>query len=155
MTLLNRLFRKKKEFKAKCAITSEPLENGFGYLLTTSDIVASKKYWDMVMSEPETLSYTISHFKSQSSGTQMRSLIFDKYANVENPWIISDSVIDYFDIDKEVSRKNALQWWSQEGDFQPVNTGPAKTKMEVNEFTKWKNYAILEAARDRVMQKAV
>ncbi|NJN41089.1 MAG: hypothetical protein HC811_01405 [Flammeovirgaceae bacterium] len=105
------------------------------------------------MSEPDTLSYTISHFKSQASGTQMRSLIFDKYASIENPWIVSDSVIDYFDIDKETSKKNALEWWSHEGEFQPTNTGPAKVKMETGEFTKWKNYAVLEAARDRVIKK--
>ena len=47
MAFLDNLFgKKKKEFKAACTITKEPLEKGFGYLLTTGQIVTSKKYWD-------------------------------------------------------------------------------------------------------------
>ena len=56
MALLDTIFgKKKKEFRASCPITKEPLEKGFGYLLTTSQVVASKKYWDLIMTEPETL----------------------------------------------------------------------------------------------------
>ena len=102
MALLDSLFgKKKKELKASCTITKEPIEKGYGYLLTTAQIISSKKYWDMVMTEPETMSYTVSHFKNQSSGTQMRSMIFDKYATIGKPWIISDSVIGYFEVDKK------------------------------------------------------
>ena len=100
MALLTLFGKKKKEFKASCNITREPLESGFGYLLTTAQIIASKKYWDLVMTEPETLSYTISHFNNQPSGTQMRSMIFEKYASVAKPWMISDSIINYFEVDK-------------------------------------------------------
>ena len=86
MSLINSLFgKKKKEFKASCQITKEPLEKGYGYLLTTAQIVTSQKYWDMVMTEPETMSYTISHFKNQPGGTQMRNMIFEKYATIGKP----------------------------------------------------------------------
>src|SRR5579859_2532509 len=104
MALLSIFGKKKKEFKASCKITREPLEKGFGYLLTTAQIITSKKYWDLVMTEPETLSYTISHFQNQQSGTQMRSMIFEKYASVTQPWMISDSIINYFDVDKTQAR---------------------------------------------------
>ncbi|MEJ0057987.1 MAG: hypothetical protein WDN75_21470 [Bacteroidota bacterium] len=65
MALLDSLFgKKKKEFRATCGITREPLEKGYGYLLTTSQIVASKKYWDLVMTEPEnTFLYGVSFQK--------------------------------------------------------------------------------------------
>src|SRR5215216_4797830 len=108
MALLDSLFgKKKKEFKASCNITKEPLEKGFGYLLTTSQIVTSKKYWDMVMTEPETLSYTVSHFKNQSTGTQMRHMIFEKYSGINKPWIVSDSCINLFlEIDKNEAKEN-------------------------------------------------
>ena len=76
MALLGTLFgKKKKELKAACNITKEPIEKGFGYMLTTAQVVTSKKYWDMVMTEPETLSYTVNHFNNQNSGTQMRSIL--------------------------------------------------------------------------------
>lgn len=142
---------KKKEFKARCPITKEPIENGFGYLLTTSQVVASKKFWDMVMTEPETMSYTVSHFKNQESGTQMRSLIFEKHSSVEKPWMISDSCINLFEnVDKKEAREKAKKWWETEGSFTPEDAGAAKSKLEDNVFQKLKDYAVLEAGRARV-----
>jgi hypothetical protein len=112
MALFDTLFgKKKKEFKASCQITKEPIEKGFGYLLTTAQVVTSKRYWDMIMTEPETMSYTISHFNNQPSGTQMRNMIFEKYAGIAKPWIISDSIISYFEIDKASAKDNAKKWW--------------------------------------------
>jgi hypothetical protein len=63
MTFIEKLLgkEKKKELKARCPITKEAIEKGYGYLITTADVVSSRKYWDMIMTEPETLSYTISH----------------------------------------------------------------------------------------------
>ena len=151
MAILDSLFgKKKKEFRASCRITKEPLEKGYGYLLTTSQIVSSKKYWDLVMTEPETLSYTVSHFKNQTTGTQMRSMIFEKYASVDRPWIISDSVINYFEVDKNTAKENARKWWELEGNFVPNNTGAAGTTLDPMTFQTWKNYAILEAGREKV-----
>jgi hypothetical protein len=150
MALLDTLFgKKKKEFKAACKITKEPIEKGFGYLLTTSQIVTSKKYWDMVMTEPETLSYTVSHFNNQASGTQMRSMIFDKYATIAKPWIVSDSIISYFEVDKTIARENAKKWWETEGNFAPNNTGSASENLDPGTFKDVKDYAILEAGRAR------
>lgn len=146
MALLEAIFgKKKKEFKASCNITKEPIEKGFGYLLTTAQIISSKKYWDMVMTEPETMSYTLSHFNNQSSGTQMRAMIFEKYATVSKPWIVSDSVINYFDVDKTEARNNAKKWWETEGHFTPANVGPANQTLNENAFSHSKDYAILEA----------
>ena len=154
MALLETIFgKKKKEFRANCPITKEPIEKGFGYLLTTAQVVASKKYWDMVMTEPETLSYTVSHFNNQSSGTQMRSMIFDKYASIEKPWMVSDSVISYFDVDKGLAKENARKWWAQEGNFAPNNTGAAGAMLDPETYRHWKEYAILEAGRDRMGAK--
>ncbi|MBL7852586.1 MAG: hypothetical protein JNN04_16895 [Cyclobacteriaceae bacterium] len=148
MALLDTLFgKKKKEFRATCPITKEPLEKGFGYLLTTAQVVASKKYWDLIMTEPETMSYTVSHFRNQPSGTQMRSMIFEKYASVTKPWIVSDSVIGYFDVDKNAARENARKWWDLEGNFAPDDASPA---LDAVAFQTWKNYAVLEAGREKV-----
>lgn len=151
MAILESIFgKKKKEFRASCLITKEPIEKGFGYLLTTSQVVKSKKYWDLVMTEPETLSYTVSHFKNQSTGTQMRSMIFDKYASIEKPWIVSDSVISYFDVDKGAAKDNAKKWWETEGHFQPTDTGSAGKTLDPKTFQDLRNYAVLEAGREKV-----
>ncbi len=151
MALLESIFgKKKKEFKASCNITKEPLEKGFGYLLTTAQIITSKKYWDMVMTEPETMSYTLSHFNNQSSGTQMRAMIFEKYATISKPWIVSDSVINYFDVDKNEARANAKKWWETDGQFAPANVGPANQILNENVFSNSRDYAIREAGGNKV-----
>ncbi len=150
MALMDALFgKKKKEFKAACQITKEPIEKGCGYLLTTSQIITSKKYWDMVMTEPETMSYTISHFNNQSTGTQMRSMIFEKYATVGKPWIISDSIINYFEVDKTSAKDNAKKWWDSDGNFTPVQTGPANKNLESDSYKSARDYAVLEAGRSK------
>lgn len=152
MAFLEKLLGKKKpEIKARCPITKEQIENGFGYLLTTAQVVASRKYWDMVMTEPETLSYSVSHFKNQESGTRMRSLIFEKYSSIEKPWMISDSCINLFDnIDKKSAKENAKKWWENAGNFTPENAGPALQTVEPTLFQSFKDYAVLEAGRTRI-----
>jgi hypothetical protein len=152
MAFLEKLLGKKKpELKARCPITKEQIENGFGYLLTTAQVIASKKYWDMIMTEPETLSYSVSHFKNQQSGTQMRNLIFEKYSTIEKPWMISDSCINLFEnIDRSSAKELAKKWWASQGHFAPENSGPAVAALEPQAFKTWKDYAILEAGRSRI-----
>jgi len=137
--------------KAHCPITKEQIDKGFGYLLTTAEVISSRKYWDMVMTEPETLSYTISHFRNEENGTRMRSLIFEKYSNIEKPWMISDTCINLFErVDKVRARENARRWWENEGQFVPDNSGPAHNALDPESYRNWKDYAILEAGRARI-----
>lgn len=153
MTFIDKLFgrSKKKEIKARCPITKEQIDKGFGYLLTTAEVVSSRKYWDMVMTEPETLSYTISHFKNEENGTRMRSLIFEKYSNIEKPWMISDTCINLFeDVDRQKAREHARLWWEKEGDFVPDNSGTALDALDPESYRNWKEYAVLEAGRSRI-----
>ena len=102
------------------------------------------------MTEPETLSYTQQHFNNNGSGTQMRSLIFEKYATIVRPWIVSDSIISFFDVDRQDAREGAKKWWESQGSFVPENTGTASQKLDTKAYTDWKNYAILEAGRERM-----
>lgn len=153
MALFEKLFGKKKpELKARCPITRESIESGFGYLLTTSEVVTSRKYWDMVMTEPETMSYTVSHFKNVSSGTQMRNMIFEKYSSIEKPWMISDSCINLFEeIDKSSARQKAQMWWKNEGQYIPEKSGPADKALDPGTYQSIKEYAVLEAGRNRIV----
>jgi hypothetical protein len=152
MAFLERLLGKKKPaLKARCPITKEQIEKGFGYLLTTAQVITSKKYWDMIMTEPETLSYSVSHFRNQQSGTHMRSLIFEKYSSIERPWMISDSCINLFEhIDRQSAKEQAKKWWETNGNFQPDNAGPALEALDPSIYQRLKDYAVLEAGRNRI-----
>ncbi len=153
MTFINKLFgkEKKKEVKARCPITKEPIEKGYGYLLTTAQVISSKKYWDMIMTEPETLSYTISHFKNDENGTRIRTLIFEKYSGIEKPWMISDSCINLFEsVDKNAAKELAKRWWENQGLYAPENSGTALNSLDAETYKNWKDYAVLEAGRARI-----
>lgn len=152
MTLIEKIIgkKKKKATPAKCPITKEPIEEGFGYLLTTAQVVSSRRYWDMVMTEPETMSYSVSHFKNKESGTHMRSLIFDKFSSIDHPWMVSDSCIGLFEVDKSQAREFAKKWWETSGAFSPENSGAALETLDAGDYKTWRDYAILEAGRARV-----
>lgn len=152
MSFLNSIFgKKKKSFKANCDISKEPLEKGFGYLLTTAQVVSSKKFWDNIMTEPETMSYTVSHFNGKDEmATKMRHMIFEKYSTVNKPWMVSDSYIHLFEVDRNESRKNAKEWWEKDGDFTPEATGTAEDILKADDFKSIKHYAVMEAGRERV-----
>jgi hypothetical protein len=153
MAFLDKLLGKKKpELRARCPITKEPIESGFGYLLTTAQVITSKKYWDMIMTEPETMSYSVSHFKNEPTGTQMRSMIFEKYSSIAKAWMVSDSCINLFEsVDKKQAREMAKKWWENGGQFEPSNSGPAVQALDSSSFNNWKNYAVLEAGRSRII----
>lgn len=153
MTFIDKILGKNKKpaLKARCPITKESIENGYGYLLTTAQIVSSKKYWDMIMTEPETMSYTVSHFKNQESGTQMRNLIFEKYSSVNKAWMVSDSCIHLFDVDKSKAREDAKKWWTTEGRYSPQQAGSALEQLDSVSYQSFKDYAVLEAGRSRVI----
>jgi hypothetical protein len=104
------------------------------------------------MTEPETMSYTVSHFKNISSGTQMRSMIFEKYSTIDKPWMISDSCINLFEnVDKKLARENARKWWANDGKYIPESSGPAVQAVDHQTFQGWKDYAVMEAGRNRIV----
>jgi hypothetical protein len=152
MTFLSQLFKpKKKKFTATCTLSGEPIEPGYGYLLTTSQVVASKRYWDGKMTEPETMAYTLSFFKNNDPmAERMRTMIFEKFSGVNTPWLISDSYIGWFDVDKLEARDMANKWWEAEGQFVPEQSGPANEQMPEDDFHSIRDYAIRQAGSHRI-----
>ena len=137
---------KKKEFKAVCELTRQPLEKESAYLLTAAEVISSKKFWDNKMTEPETLSYTVAHFKSQDpTASRIRQMIFEKYAN-EKPWVVSDAALHLFDVDVDVAKQRANDWWESEGAKKTEETTHSLQKLG-DKLADLKKYAIQEAGR--------
>ncbi len=143
---------KKKKKASKCAITGTILHYGEGSLLTTSQVISSERFWESIMTEPEAMAYTINHFKNgDKSATQMRSIIFEKYADRNDPWIVSEDCVQTYGINNaEQSREYAMQWWESEGSFRPPKSGTAKNELSSDSFTRAREYAILKAGESRV-----
>lgn len=150
--MLKSLFSKKKtnSFKVQCALSKEPLEKESSYLLSTAEIVSSKKFWDHKMTEPETMSYTISHFKNgDQTATNMRKMIFQKYANEDKPWVISDSQIHLFEVDQDKAKARGDQFWESKGAQIPEEVENSLEKLGKTAFEEFKAYAIMYAGKDR------
>jgi len=149
--MFNLFGKKKKEFRASCELSKEPLEKGRGFVITTAQLISSRKFWDNKMTEPDTMSYTISHFKSgDQTSTHMREMIFNKYSNLDKPWIISESYGHLFDIDESEARDLAERWWENEGNFVPEGADQSLNQLGDGTFQEIKMYAVMEAGKSRV-----
>lgn len=145
------LFSKKKKFKASCDLSRTPIDKESAYMVTTAQIISSKKFWDNIMTEPETMTYTEAHFKKgDKMATNMRNMIFKKYANSDKAWIISDSQVHLFDIDLSESKELANKWWDSEGNEIPVHVTSSVSEMDDARFDEIKDYAINNAGRNHV-----
>ncbi|HCX24504.1 MAG: hypothetical protein CMB80_15095 [Flammeovirgaceae bacterium] len=146
------LFNKtKKKFKASCDLSGSMLDRESAYLLSTAQVISSKKFWDSKMTEPDTMTYTEAHFKSgDQTATNIRNMIFKKYSAVDKAWVISDAHLHLFDIDESSAKELANQWWDSEGKETPGEMSNSLTHLGDNEFENFKNYAVNEAGRRMV-----
>lgn len=146
--MLSNLFTRKKKFKANCELSKAPLDKESSYMVSTAQIISSKKFWDNIMTEPETMTYTEAHFKNgDKTATNIRNMIFKKYAKEDKAWIISDSQVHLFDIDLSESRELAKKWWDSEGNEIPDYVTTSVSEMPDETFQEIKEYAIHNAGR--------
>jgi hypothetical protein len=140
MNILN-LFKKKKK-TAKCQLTDMVLTNGEGCLVTTSEVIQSRKFWESKMTEPETMSYTINYFKSKDKTSALiRNAIFEKYAEKEKVWIISEDCIQTYDINTSLNGIHVKEWWEKNGNVEIKNSGKAINVLSTEDYDKAKKFA--------------
>jgi hypothetical protein len=140
--------RKAEPRRCVCQTTGEPLSEQDGYIITTSQLIASKKFWDMRMTDSDTLSYTLQHFRDRDqSATSIRRRVFEKYASEPGFLIVSSKVIGLFDVDQSRARKLAQVWWKvAQCDFLD-QFGHEIQPLTVDEFEKYRAYAIIYAGK--------
>ena len=149
--MLNLFKSKKKKFRAQCELSKTPIEKESAYLVTTAEIISSKNFWDNVMTEPDTMTYTTAYFKyGDQVAANMRQMIFNKYGTLDKPWIISDSQIHLFDIDESKAKLMADEWFEKEGDFVPEESKSSLDNLGENTVEELRVYAVKEAGRKMV-----
>ena len=121
-------------------------------MVTTSQVVTSQKFWDSIMTEPEAMAYTINHFKNKDdSATMMRRVIFEKYAEKKESWIISEDCIQTFGIEANgVEKEYADKWWESDFTFRPPGSGDARQTLDEGQYQEARKYAIMKAGATRV-----
>lgn len=145
------LFSKKKKFKANCDLSGQMLARESAYMVSTAEIISSKKFWDNIMTVPETMTYTEAHFKSgDATATNIRSMIFKKYATKDKAWLIADSELHLFDLDETRAKSVADAWWDSEGKAVPQDLQESLAGMSAGQFEQIQHYAVHEAGRHLV-----
>jgi hypothetical protein len=146
------LSKKKNQFKAQCSLSKQPLDKESSYLVTTAEIISSRKFWDNIMTEPDTMSYTEAYFKSgDSTAANIRNMIFKKYSQQEKAWVISDAQLHLFDVDQAQAKNLADQWWESQGAFVPEESLSSLSALGDSAFEEIKKYATTEAGRSHVV----
>ena len=152
MSAFTKLFgKKKKGFKAYCALSRQLLDKNSAYVVSTAEIISSKKFWDTKMTEPDTMTYTEAYFKTgDATATNIRGMIFNKYSAEDKAWLISDSQIHLFDIDHDEAKSLGDQWWESEGNVVPDAKSRSLHTLGEARIHELKEYAIMEAGRKHV-----
>lgn len=146
-----KFFTKKKKFTANCDLSRTPLDRESAYVLTTAQIISSRKFWDNIMTEPETMTYTEAHFRTgDKTAANIRNMIFKKYAGRDKAWVISDSQIHLFDVNLSQAKELANNWWDSQGHEIPEFVVSSISEMDDEEFEEIKKYAIQDAGRKQV-----
>ena len=143
---------KKKGFRASCDLSRQPLDKSSSYLITTAELISSRKFWDTKMTEPDTMTYTVAHFKSgDQTATNIRKMIFDKYSKEDKHWVVSDAEMHLFDdVDHTIAKERADQWWDQEGQFVPDDATNSLERLGKDTFEEIRSYAVMEAGKRHV-----
>lgn len=145
------LTKKKNKFKAQCALSKQPVERESSYIVSTAQVISSKKFWDNIMTEPDTMSYTEAYFKNgDSTAMNIRGMIFKKYSQEDKAWLISDAQLHLFDVDHSEAKALAEQWWDAEGAFSSEEIKTSLTKLGDEKFEEFKSYAITKAGKSHV-----
>ena len=145
------LFKSKKKRTALCALTGTQLQEGEGRLVTTSEVIVSEKFWESIMTEPESMAYTINYFKkNDDNAAMMRNAIFSKYADRAEPWIVSEDCLQTYGIQTKLNGEAVSDWWQSQGEIKPANSGKAVDVLSEDDFNKARKYAITEAGKSRV-----
>lgn len=147
--------KKKKKFTAQCSLSKMPVEKESAYLVTTAQIISSKKFWDNVMTEPDTMTYTQAFFKNGDEvAANMRQMIFNKFGAQDKTWIVADSEMHLFDIDKDKAKSLADEYFDKEGNFTPEESTNSLASLGEATIEELKTYATKEAGRKIVEANA-
>lgn len=89
----------------RCDVCNCPLNASDGYLLTTREIVTNSDYWYICFRVSiEIKGHPYSAVKS------MASRILTRTASNDTPWMLCDTCVDMFPIDRNAARKKARKW---------------------------------------------
>lgn len=98
--------------RKQCDVCLQGVSRPDGYLLTTSQVVASPEYWRAYyeLHAAECSKLGIDTFDSFCRA-QPALGTGPTIAAMPTPWLVCDKCISYFSADRDEAREHAKQWW--------------------------------------------
>ncbi len=113
----------------QCDICLEPVPKGMGYALTTTQVVTEPGYWEYAFNHQ--WAYMGNWGKSQSiAGETIKTAevleqIVDQMSRNNTPWLVCDSCIEIFNVDKDLALAQAKRFTAEMPDGWEQITGSA------------------------------
>lgn len=110
-----------------CDVCSDTVATSKGYLLTTSQVVKSPKYWRYYYKQHkgELKAFGIQSYEQFCLDTEVGAACREAIVAQSTPWLICSNCIGKFSIKESKARDYARRWWESGQKFQPKGTGPA------------------------------
>ncbi|KAF0175866.1 MAG: hypothetical protein FD161_3172 [Limisphaerales bacterium] len=122
-----------------CDVCEQPLAQGSGHLLVTTEVVSSQRFWARFWKlHHQVLRSGVEQWRAGLGGvvnfatfamqfrqfTQCHPAIH-KVADNETPWLVCPKCLGKFRAQPGATRADAESWWSSGGVLQPKGTGAA------------------------------
>jgi len=106
-----------------CDICSAKVPKPSGYLLNSSEVINSSRYWQRYYEyhKDEFQFMGISSYEGFRRNSILWNTTYNTLAGQRTPWLVCDSCIAIFNVDRQRARRHAEQWWESGGSFQPAN----------------------------------
>jgi hypothetical protein len=116
-----------------CDICGAALSSPSGYLLVTREVVGEPRYWQHYyrQHEGEFAVLGARSFDAFKGNRRLRTKCAEGLAGQSTPWMVCESCIGMFNVDRQATRRYAEEWWKSGGTFAPPGVGPAPLS-EVN-----------------------
>ncbi|MEQ2007804.1 MAG: hypothetical protein ABMA26_13490, partial [Limisphaerales bacterium] len=122
-----------------CDVCEQPLAQGAGHLLVTTEVVSSQRFWARFWHlHHQVLRSGVEQWRAGLGGIvnsatfaaqyhQMTKChpVLHKVADSETPWLVCPKCVSKFRVSPAVTRADAESWWSSGGVLQPKGTGAA------------------------------
>lgn len=110
-----------------CDICSAVILAPEGYLLVTREVVGEPTYWQHFyrQHEAEFGLMGVRSYEGFRSHSGLRALYSKNFAMQSTPWLVCETCIGMFPVDRPAAHRYAEQWWESGGAFAPPGTGAA------------------------------
>ena len=110
-----------------CDICGAALSSPSGYLLVTREVVGEPRYWQHYYRQhaAEFALLGVRSYEAFKDNRDLRAMCTKTLAGQSTPWMVCESCIGMFGVDRQATHRYAEEWWQSGGTFAPPGVGRA------------------------------